>query len=152
MTRATLLAASLASLSLAIPAGASAHRLGKDRASSLAHQINHFRTANGRAPLRLSARLSTSARAYSGHLMRSSHFGHGARIQAAGRWRVLGEVLALGRGGGRRGRWALRAWKRSAGHRAILLDGRYRAIGLGRATGRLGGWPATIWTVQVGRR
>ena len=151
MTRATLLAASLAALSLAVPAGASAHRLGKDRASSLAHQINHFRAAHGKPPLRLSARLSTSARAYSSHLMRSRRFGHGARIHAAGRWRVLGEVLALGRGR-RRGRWALRTWKRSAGHRAILLDGRFRAIGLGRASGRLGGWPATIWTVQVGRR
>ena len=84
--------------------------------------------------------------------MRSRRFGHAARIHAAGRWRVVGEVLARGRGRARRGRWALRAWKRSDAHRTILLDGRFRAIGLGRATGRLGGWPATIWTVQVARR
>ena len=110
MTRATLLAASLAALSLALPEGALAHRLHADPEASLAHQINHFRAANGRPALRRSSRLSATAIGYSTRMLRSRRLGHAARIQAAGRWRARGEVLALGRGPASRGRWALRAW------------------------------------------
>ena len=152
MTRLALLVTCAAAACLWLSAGASAHGPAKTPERALAHRINHYRAEQGRPKLRISRRLSQSAQRYAANLLRWDYFGHASQIQASGRWRVLGEVLAFRRGRHRSTGWAMRTWKRSAGHNAVLLDARFRVLGLGRAIGRYGRARATIWTVQLGRR
>ena len=153
MTSTAPLAVLAAAACLLAPAAAAAHQpTSGDPERALAHRINHFRIANGKPRVHVSRTLSHSARRYARNLIQWDWFGHASRIQASGSWRVLGEVLAFRPGRIRSTRWAMRAWKSSPGHRAVLLDGRFRRVGLGRAAGRWGRGRATVWTVQLGRR
>ena len=120
--------------------------------AGLADSINNFRAANGVHKLRVSPSLTRSATRYARHLIRTDRFGHASRIQASGRFRALGEVLAYRPGWRKSGRYPLGMWSRSGSHRGTLLDRRFRQIGAGRARGRFGGRLVTIWVVQVGRR
>ena len=67
-------------------------------------------------------------------------------------FRALGEVLAYRPGWRKSGRFAVRMWARSGGHRSTLLSRRFNRVGAGRARGRFGRRLVTIWVVQVGRR
>ena len=121
-------------------------------AGSLTHSINKFRAHNGVHKLRVSRSLNRSAARYARHLIRTDRFGHASHIQASGRFRALGEVLAYRPGWRKSGRFAVRMWARSGGHRSTLLSRRFNRIGAGRARGRFGRRLVTIWVVQVGRR
>ena len=151
--KSTALACGLLASALLVPAGAaSAHRIHGDAERRVAHQINHFRAANGRAKLRISPALSRSAHGWSRHLMRTDRYGHSSQSLASGGWKSRGEVIALRMSWRRSARWPLNAWTGSGGHAAVLLHPGFRAIGVGRVAGRFGRRRATIWTVQVGRR
>jgi uncharacterized protein YkwD len=123
---------------------------GSSTASSLIERLNVQRQRNGKAPLRQSATLTASASRFSKRQMRLDRFGHEARIRASGRFRHLGEILAIQGGWQLRVGPIVRSWLGSATHRALIMSSRFDCAGVGWAKGRLGGHVTTIWTVQFG--
>ena len=106
--------------------------------------INNRRTRRGLPRLRINNRLSKAAKWHTHDMVRRSYFGHvsrrgrdvvdrlhGARY-LGGRfaWSV-GENLAWGSGNLGTPRQIVRAWMNSPGHRANMLNGRFREIGIG---------------------
>ena len=124
----------------------------KSATSVMIRQINKFRRAHGVRPMRASSSLNRSARRWSRRQMRSGYYGHGRRVYASRRFRWRGEVIMKHGSRWPRVMYTLRAWKRSSGHRRILLSRTFRWVGGGYSTGRFRGRRATIWTVQVGRK
>jgi uncharacterized protein YkwD len=114
------------------------------------HKVTHYRRSHGLGPVHLSGSLRGSAAKYARHLMRTQYFGHARRIHASHRYRRLGEILELQRGGSNVG-LAFRTWLRSSPHRAIILDGSFNFAGAGRAYGRFRGYKSTIWVMHFGR-
>ena len=113
-------------------------------------RINRARRRSGLRRLRVSPRLNRSSRRFGRYLMRADRFGHDSHIWGGGRYRSVGEVLAM-HGGWRSRRTAtIRGWMRSAGHRSVLLGG-FRLVGVARVRGRFGSRRATIWVAQVAR-
>jgi uncharacterized protein YkwD len=115
-------------------------------------KINAYRAQHGLPKVRRSKSLTRTAERYSWKQMRSGHFGHSNRIQASGKYRRLGEILAWSQGSSARVSHTFRMWLNSAGHRAVIVDRGFRFAGAGRASGRFQGRSATIWTVQFGSR
>jgi len=120
-------------------------------ARAVVKKVNQYRAANGLHKLKLSRSLSHSSYAYARRLMRADRFGHSSRIQASGRFRLLGETLAFHWGRRKSARIPVRGWARSAPHRAVLLNGAFRYVGVGRVVGRFGSRRATIWVLHAGR-
>jgi uncharacterized protein YkwD len=120
-------------------------------AHAVVAKVNAYRAANGLPPLRLSRSLSRSSYAYAQHLMRADRFGHAAHIRASSRFRMLGENLAFSWGRRKSARIPVRGWSRSAPHRAVLLNRKFRYVGVGRVSGRFGSRRATIWVLHAGR-
>jgi uncharacterized protein YkwD len=141
-----LVATALATLALAPAAHAGQHE------RELRALVNGERAGHGVAGLRHSPALSRSAQRFARLLLRRGVLAHGARISAPRRFRLLGENLALVGGRGPQPNRAVRLWRRSPGHRAVMLDSRMRSVGIGRASGLFGGRPATVWVLRVGRR
>lgn len=109
--------------------------------------LNQERAAHGLRPLRSNDALATAARGHSRDMVRRSFFDHTApgnvtfvdRIRRAnysprGAWAV-GENLAWGSGSLSDPASIVRGWLNSPGHRANILNGRFRSIGLGIARG-----------------
>src|SRR3954466_15048409 len=92
MSYALLIAVALA---LLVPAGASAG----SPALAMLKRVNKVRAKHGLRKLRFSSSLQHSARRYSRHQLRSGYFGHASRIHASSRYRTLGEILEMHRGG-----------------------------------------------------
>jgi uncharacterized protein YkwD len=113
--------------------------------------VNQYRQAHGLAPLRPSYSLWRSSRSYAKRMMLGDYFGHASRIAMSPRFSLRGENLALWDGWRLRYRHVVRGWMRSPGHRAILLEPRYRYIGVGRCRGRMGRRLATTWVLHAGR-
>jgi uncharacterized protein YkwD len=65
---------------------------------------------------------------------------------------ALGETIAWGSGGRATPAAIVRSWLRSPGHRAILLDGRYRDLGIGIALGAPGQAGGATFTGDFGAR
>jgi uncharacterized protein YkwD len=142
----------------------SLQELGPDaaRAATLC-LLNRERAARGRRALRLSARLTTAAQAHSADMVAHRYFAHesrdgtgfGARIAHTGwtrhrrRWAV-GENIGYGTGGLDTPRAIVAAWMRSAGHRANILDGRFRQIGVGIASGTPDGDAGATYSTDFG--
>jgi len=112
--------------------------------------LNAGRADRNLPQLRLSPSLERSSFAFAQRLMRTDVFAHAERIQAGGRFRRLGEVLAWTPGLRLRRPRAVRMWLASPGHRALILSRRFHYVGAGRARGIFGGVPATVWVVQLG--
>ena len=112
--------------------------------------VNGERAGHGVAGLRHSLALRRSAQRFARLLLRRGVLAHGARIAAPGRFRLLGENLALVGGTPQPDR-AVGLWLGSPGHRALMLDSRMRSVGIGRASGLFRGHPATVWVLRVGR-
>src|SRR5918999_2288535 len=112
-------------------------------ADPMVGKINRARRRNGLRRLRVSGRLTRSSRRFGRHLMRADRFGHDSHIWGGGRYRRVGEVLAMHRGWRSRRTATIRGWMRSAGHRSVLLGG-FRLVGVARVRGRLGSRRATI--------
>jgi uncharacterized protein YkwD len=150
MTRARLLVVALALVTaLAVPVAPAA---AKSPTSKMIQQVNAFRKHRGLRGLHASRSLNHSASAYAHHMMRSQYFGHAATIHASHSFRTLGEIIEIHRGGAAGVSHAVHAWANSGGHRAIMLDGRFRWVGAGKATGRFHGHRMTIWVMQYGQK
>ncbi len=97
--------------------------------------INRVRSARGLPQLQVGPRLQAAARAHSRAMARSGSFTHGNwyyRLRRFGvRGRVLGENIAWGVGHLGSPRQIMRAWMNSPGHRANILNRRFREVGIG---------------------
>jgi uncharacterized protein YkwD len=121
--------------------------------------INQARAQHGLGTLRSIGALERAAAAHSRDMVRRDFFSHDSptgttpqqRIDRTGylagaRSWAVGETIAWGTGGYATPSSIVRGWLRSPGHRAILLDGRYRDLGIGIALGapNAGGGGATF--------
>jgi len=109
--------------------------------------LNRQRAAHGLRPLHRNRALATAAARHSRDMARRNFFAHtapggvtfadrirGARYRPRGGWSI-GENIAWGSGRLASPAAIVRGWMRSPGHRANILDGRFRAIGVGVARG-----------------
>ncbi len=136
---------------LLMPAGSAT--AGPPARAVMITAVNDYRAGQGLPRLRASRSLNRSAVAYARVLMRSGRFGHSSSgIRASHQFTVRGEVLEIHRGRPARFRRALRSWKQSGSHRAVLLSRRIRYIGAGYVRGRYHGRNAGIWVVHLGNR
>lgn len=142
----------------AAPAPAVAACIGADREAemlnldeaqrALSCVVDERRRDAGRRAWRGDGRLDLAARRHAADMVERRYFAHESpggrdhmdRIRRTGwgtsrsRWRA-GETLAWGSGSGSTPRSLVTAWMRSPGHRRILLDPGYDAVGLGVARG-----------------
>lgn len=113
--------------------------------SALLAEMNRVRTQRGRVALRALPSLTRAARAHSRTLLRAGVFQHDSldgapfwtRLVAAGfpASRRMGENLAMVSGCDRSAaRETVTMWMASPGHRANLLNPRFRFVGSGAAT------------------
>jgi uncharacterized protein YkwD len=100
-------------------------------------RINALRRQAGAAPLRLNSALNAAAQGHARDMAVNNYFSHtsrdgrtaGDRITAAGySWQTYGENIAWGYSS-----WstAITGWMNSPGHRANMLNPRFKEIGLG---------------------
>lgn len=145
------IAVAMPALAQAPPAAASKQR--SDRLERIAKaEINGMR-AQARLPaLKQSRTLTRSASNYAAYMLRRSYFGHLSTIRASRRYRSLGEIILMHRGGHGRPRVAVKYWGRSSAHRAIMLSGKYGLVGVGKSSGWYDGHRVTMWVAHVGRR
>jgi uncharacterized protein YkwD len=128
------------------------------REKAMVRGINEQRAHYGLAPVRVSRRLNHAADFHSWEMLDGNYFAHNsrnggafdARIRRYADPQALGETLAMLGGSCGRGSAAriVSMWMHSAGHRAILLSGRYRRVGLAKRTGSLGSTPACVVTAD----
>ena len=110
--------------------------------------VNAERTERGLRPLRLNHRLAVAARGHARDMVRRDYFSHDSfsgasfvdRIRHNGYLRgrrawVVGENLAWGAGNRSTPASIVRAWMNSPGHRANILQRRFREVGIGLAMG-----------------
>jgi uncharacterized protein YkwD len=136
-------------------ANGSPHRLGE---SGVRHAtlclLNQQRRANGLRPLHADSGLAKAALVHSKDMVAHRYFAHESRTGAPftarmprARFRLLGENIGWGSGRFATPRAMVEGWMQSAGHRANILQRRYRAIGIGVAFGApVGGSGATYST------
>jgi len=130
--------------------------------------LNNERAARGLRKLSLSSQLGRAARVHSADMARRGYFSHDSRsgasfldrirragyLRRAQRWYV-GENIAWGTGQLASPRAIVRAWMRSSGHRANILNGNFREIGVGisyNAPVRVPGHNAATYTTDFGTR
>ena len=117
--------------------------------------------------LRLNGRLSEAATRHASDMVRRDYFSHDSAngqsfvdrikrtgyLQSASSWYV-GENLAWGAGERSTARSQLRAWMNSPGHRANILNRRFREVGIGIALGAPEGrWDeAATYATEFGLR
>lgn len=100
-------------------------------------RINELRRQAGASPLVLSSQLTAAAQGHADDMAAKRYFSHtskdgrtvGQRISATGyRYSTYGENIAWGYAD-----WTatIAAWMRSSGHRANILNARFKDIGLG---------------------
>ena len=142
------------------------HNLRLIRAATLC-LVNRERTARGERPLRPNRRLVRAARAHSENMAVDDYFEHTgprgqtplARLRAVGyvsrsRGYEVGENIAWGTLGLATPRAIVAAWMASPGHRANILDARFRETGIGVSphppTSLAHGQPGAIYTQDYG--
>lgn len=170
----------LACIALALPAAASAaecenaelmpsrENVAQVKQATLC-LLNAERRSQGLARLRSDGQLAKAARRFSAHMVRERFFDHvspsgstlSSRVRGTSylRGRVrswsLGENLAWGAGKRATPRSIVDAWMKSPGHRANILDERFRHIGIGVVIGApqdVGSMPAATYTTDFGFR
>ena len=105
--------------------------------------VNHERAQHGLRPLRLNKRLSRASLRHSRNMIRKHYFDHGnfvarivnARYVSRRQAWALAENIAWGTGSLATPAQTVRAWMHSPGHRANILNPRFRDIGIGIAVG-----------------
>ena len=129
--------------------------------------INKQRARRGLRKLRLNARLSAAARRHTLDMVKRNYFGHTSKsgtdvvdrltrtgyMRGARAWTV-GENLAWGSGTRSTPREIVASWMQSPGHRANILQRRFREIGIGVVFGAPQGsnGPAATYTTTFGAR
>lgn len=167
-------AAALAAPGAASAAGSCAHADAEPRQASRADfaratvcLLNHKRQRYGLRRLSGDRRLSRAAHRHNLDMVRRSYFAHvsrrgrdvGDRLAATGytrgaRWWMVGENLAWGAGSRSTPRRIMSAWMNSPGHRANILNSRFREIGIAVAFDApvSVGSPAATYTTTFGAR
>jgi uncharacterized protein YkwD len=110
--------------------------------------VNQERTSRGLRPLKSNRRLSKAAKGHASDMVARGYFSHDSmggasfvdRIRKAGYVQArafpsLGEDLAWGSGSLGTPREIVKSWMHSAGHRANILNPRFREAGMGVAFG-----------------
>ncbi|MGQ0837486.1 CAP domain-containing protein [Actinokineospora sp.] len=114
--------------------------------------VNRERAAAGCPALRWDDRIGSAARAHSVDMATRNYYSHTSldgrgpadRMRAQGYPKPGGENIGAGY---RTAEAAVKGWMDSSGHRANILDCRYRALGVG--VGRGGKW-GVYWTQNFG--
>jgi uncharacterized protein YkwD len=127
--------------------------------------INQARSQHQLGALRTKGLLERAATAHSRDMVRRDFFSHDSpsgttpqqRIDRTGyldgaRTWAVGETIAWGSGGYATPSSIVRGWLNSPGHRAILLDNRYRDLGIGIAIGAPSGGGGATFTGDFGMR
>ena len=131
--------------------------------------LNAERQRRGLPPLTPNAQLEKAAQNYSRTMVREQFFDHvspngstlltrvrrGTRYLQGARSYSLGENIAWGSGDFATPRETVKGWMESPGHRANILNRRFRHIGIGVAQGAPDddqGMPAATYTTDFGRR
>jgi uncharacterized protein YkwD len=125
--------------------------------------LNRARTSRGRVALRPNRQLHDAAVRHSRDMALRDYFGHDTlggrgwaeRIRRAGySWSVVGENIAWASGRRSTPRSIVRAWMRSAKHRANILGRDFREIGVGIARGApvAGVSNGAVYTTDFGAR
>ncbi len=132
-------------------------------AAGVLTKLNAIRVSHGLVPLVLNAQLSAAATQHSTEMLVRGYFAHGSRDGTSPQKRIkryykgiVGENLlwaAPDVGAAR----ALVLWMATPGHRAAILDPRWREIGIGalhatRAPGKFRGHAVTVITTDFGAR
>jgi uncharacterized protein YkwD len=140
-------------------AGGTLEQLGAGAASAATLcLLNREREAHGLPALRVSARLARAAQRHSDDMVARRYFAHGnygARIARTGWTRhrrsyTIGENLAYATGAEATPGAVVAAWMASAGHRANILQRRFRAIGIGIAAGTPDGEAGATYSTDFG--
>ena len=128
--------------------------------------INQERSSRGLARLRANAKLREAAEKHSANMSQNNFFDHVSpggttpleRVKAAGylagadSWAV-GENIAWGEQQLSTPREIMRAWMDSAGHRANILNRRFRHVGIGVAVGApVSGQGGATYTTAFGKK
>jgi uncharacterized protein YkwD len=126
----------------------------EERALSL---HNRARKNRGLRALCVHPKLTKAARAHSAHMIKKDYLGHGSvgsRLKSHGyNWRIYAENIAGGSDTYGAPSNVFKRWMGSSGHRANILDRRFREIGIGIATGNYKGRTGyTMYTVDFGTR
>ena len=121
------------------------------------HLHNQTRKSRGLRLLCVHPALTKAARAHSADMIRKDYFGHGSvgtRLKRHGyKWRTYGENIAWGSGRYASPANTFRRWMDSPGHKANILNRRFREIGVGTASGTYKGYEnVTMYTVDFGTR
>jgi uncharacterized protein YkwD len=136
-------------------ASASANRSARAYQTALVSAINGARAANGLAPLRVDARLTTAAKDQSSYLAAAGKLDHsgpggtsvfGRLSQQGFHGHTVGENLAAGMGPAA----TVAAWLASPGHRMNLLGPQFHLLGVGIVMGSLDGTSAPFVTADFG--
>ena len=113
--------------------------------------VTQERTSRGLKPLKANRRLANAARGHAGDMVANNYFSHDSasggsfvdRIRKAGYitprlFPSLGEDLAWGSGPLGTPREIVQGWMDSPGHRANILNAKFREAGMGVALGDVG--------------
>jgi uncharacterized protein YkwD len=125
--------------------------------------VNAQRAARGMHPLRASGDLRRAARLHAVDMVRRRYFDHvspdgrtmAQRVKRTGylsgarRW-ALGEDIGWGSGTAASAAGIVDVWMKSPGHRAVILDRRFREVGLGVARGIPSGGPGATFVLDAG--
>jgi uncharacterized protein YkwD len=150
-----LLLAVAACVAVVPSASAGASASARAYQSALVSAINGARAANGLAPLRVDARLTTAAKGQSSYLASAGMLDHtgpsGTSVfvrltQQGFHGHVVGENLAAGMGPAA----TVQAWLASPGHRMNLLAPQFHLLGVGVVMGSLDGTSAPFVTADFG--
>lgn len=115
-------------------------------------QVNSERAARGLAPVTVDSRLTTAAQNHSNYQASKKKMTHtgsggtsaGTRITNAGySWSTWGENVAAGQANCAS---VMSAWMNSSGHRANILNPKFKHIGMGAALGSNG---VLYWTMDL---
>jgi uncharacterized protein YkwD len=144
----------------ALPVATSSAALGDPvldaEEKSFCTQINQYRAANGRAPLRVSVSLTNASKWMSNDMATKNRFSHtdslgrtfGVRLTAFGygfpTWR--GEIIAAGLASGAS---TFEQWRASPGHNNAMLNANYTVMGIGRAYSATSSYKY-YWTTDFG--
>src|SRR4051794_4074749 len=125
--------------------------------------VNQERTSRGLRPLKANRRLAEAARSHASDMNARGYFSHDTlgggnfvdRIRKAGYVpaRVLpslGEDLAWGSGALGTPREIVQYWMKSPGHRANILDRKFREAGMGVAFGDVGAGDGITYALDFG--
>lgn len=123
---------------------------------------NQARRDRGLRTLCIHPALQKAARAHSADMINKDYFSHtskdgrtaGQRLRQAGyNWRTYGENIAWGSGSRGAADPIFKSWMNSSGHRANILNGKFREVGIGIAVGNYKGYNnTTMWTADFGTR